>query len=87
MRAVIEEFLENTARLIPDNHADELVLNRQDLPEDCKVGDVVNILIKEGKVVEVTVLPYMKEKRLEENQKKREQLLKRTQKKRMEENE
>lgn len=80
MRVVVEEVTAEQVCLIPDKQAKALYVNRSDLPQSIQIGDVIDIVLENGKVVSAQVVPLEKKKRLEENRLKREKLLKRKKK-------
>ncbi|GEL66048.1 DUF3006 family protein [Marinilactibacillus psychrotolerans] len=80
MIVVFESLENNKAKLVPDDKSDEIILTKDKLPDDCKVGDVLEIeptVIDGDNKLFIKVLRAETQKRLQNNKKRREKLLKR----------
>lgn len=81
MRVVLESIDENLARLVPDDKSDEIIISKALLPKTSKVGDVLEMMLSENKTATdytFELLTDETKKRMRNNRKKREKLLKKT---------
>lgn len=81
MKAVLEEFEGEVARLVPDDGSDPIHVNLEYLPDECTLGDVFEVVYQKKdtlRIQELILLSNEKEQRMERMKAKREALLKRT---------
>lgn len=79
MRVVLESIDENLARLVPDDKSDEIIICKALLPKTSKVGDVLEMMHTENETITnytFELLTEETEKRMRNNKKKREKLVK-----------
>lgn len=80
MKVVFESLENNLAKLVPDNKSDEIIVRKEMLPKDCKIGDVLEIQQSDkdkDAEASVKILRSETKKRFQANKKKRQKLLKR----------
>ena len=80
MRAIFEELEEDIARLIPDDGSDPIEVNKWRLPDEAVLGDVFDICFKidQQRVIQsICLISNERIERLEKMKSKREALLKR----------
>lgn len=77
MRAVVEEIESGMVCFIPDNGEEAIYIETNKVTHSMTIGDVVELVYEDGKLLSLTPLKDEKERRLEANRLKREKLLER----------